>query len=59
MKYTLKLAKALCKGGAEGAIVGSAFVKIVESNLDKPTKMVRSLSDLAEKLKAATLRANL
>ena len=41
--------------GAEGAIVGSAFVKIVEDNLGKPARLVKDISTLAEKLKAATL----
>lgn len=41
--------------GAEGAIVGSAFVEIVEGNLGKPARMVKEISVLAEKLKAATI----
>ncbi len=41
--------------GAEGAIVGSAFVETVEKNLDRPNEMIKELSILAEKLKAATL----
>jgi tryptophan synthase alpha chain len=46
----------ILKCGAEGAIVGSAFVNIVEKNLDKPRKMINDISDLAEKLKAVTLK---
>ncbi len=42
--------------GAEGAIVGSAFVKIVENNLDNSVKLMDDVSTFAEKLKAATLR---
>jgi len=42
--------------GAEGAIVGSAFVKIVENNLDRPTRLIEDISALAKKLKVATLR---
>lgn len=43
--------------GAEGAIVGSAFVKIVEDNLGRPAEMIKEISVLAEKLKAATMRS--
>ena len=42
--------------GAEGAIVGSAFMKIVENNLDNSVKLIDDVSMFAEKLKAATLR---
>ncbi len=45
--------------GAEGAIVGSAFVKIIENNLNNPTVFINKISMLAEKLKAATTRRNL
>lgn len=45
--------------GAEGAIVGSAFVKIIENNLDRPPMMLENLSVLAEKLKAATIQKTL
>jgi len=41
--------------GAEGAIVGSAFVKIVENNLDKPKRLIKDISVLAKNLKIATL----
>ncbi|MFH0897415.1 MAG: tryptophan synthase subunit alpha [Candidatus Bathyarchaeota archaeon] len=41
--------------GAEGAIVGSAFVKIVENNLDTPARLIEDISALAKKLKTATL----
>jgi len=41
--------------GAEGAITGSAFVKIIEDNLDKPNRMVEEIRALAKKLKTATL----
>jgi len=41
--------------GAEGAIVGSAFVKIVENNLDRPIQLIEDALALAKRLKAATL----
>lgn len=41
--------------GAEGVIVGSAFVEIVENNLGSPARMIKDISVLAEKLKAATI----
>lgn len=41
--------------GVEGAIVGSAFVKIVEDNLNRPDRMVRDISELTKQLKATTL----
>ena len=48
--------KAVIGCGAEGAIVGSAFVKIVEDNLGKPSKIISDITTLAEKLKAATVK---
>jgi len=42
--------------GAEGAIVGSAFVRIIEDNLDKPNKMFKEITVLARELKIATLQ---
>jgi len=42
--------------GAEGAIAGSAFVKIIEDNLDKPDRMVEEIKVLSKELKAATSR---
>jgi len=42
--------------GADGAIVGSAFVKIIEDNLDNSTRLMDEISVFAQKLKAATLR---
>ncbi len=46
--------KALVKGGAEGVIVGSALVKIVEENLDNPSKCLEQLRSFAARLKEAT-----
>lgn len=48
--------KAMIMCGAEGAIVGSAFVKIVEDNLGEPPKIISGITALAEKLKAATVK---
>ncbi|GBC71760.1 Tryptophan synthase alpha chain [Candidatus Calditenuaceae archaeon HR02] len=45
---------ALVKGGAEGVIVGSALVKIVEQNLSNPSKCSEQLQSFAAKLKEAT-----
>ncbi len=39
---------------AEAAIVGSAFVRKVQNNLDNPDKMVEEVSALAQDLKSAT-----
>lgn len=44
---------AVIGSGADGAIVGSAFVKKVEANLNDPTKMADSLTELAKSLKEA------
>ncbi len=41
--------------GAEGAIVGSAFVRIVENNLDNSSRLIDNITILARNLKAATL----
>jgi tryptophan synthase alpha chain len=51
--------KAVISYGAEGAIVGSAFVKIVEEDLENPARIVDDVYAFAEKLKAATLRKTL
>jgi tryptophan synthase alpha chain len=42
------------KAGAEGAIVGSALVKIVEENLGEKNKMTSALKDFAAEMKKAT-----
>ncbi|MEM2088445.1 MAG: tryptophan synthase subunit alpha [Thermoproteota archaeon] len=42
--------------GAEGAIVGSAFVKIIENNLNNSAEFISKISMLAEKMKTATTR---
>lgn len=42
------------KNGAAGAISGSAVVKIIENNLDKPDVMLKALTEFVVKMKAAT-----
>ena len=46
----------LMRCGADGAIVGSAFVNLIAKNLDNEGRMFRELGKLAEDLKAATRR---
>jgi tryptophan synthase alpha chain len=40
--------------GADGAIVGSAFVKIVESNLSSPHRLLEHVKVFTQKLRSAT-----
>ncbi|WP_455367275.1 tryptophan synthase subunit alpha [[Eubacterium] cellulosolvens] len=47
--------KTVVNCGAEGAIVGSAFVKIVEKNNENPTQLQAEIESFTKKLKAATL----
>jgi tryptophan synthase alpha chain len=47
--------KTVSSCGAEGAIVGSAFVRIIEDNLGRPERMVENISELTRELKASTL----
>ncbi|MEQ5110319.1 tryptophan synthase subunit alpha [Providencia vermicola] len=42
------------KNGAAGAISGSAVVKIIENNLDKPDVMLKALTEFVTKMKVAT-----
>ena len=42
------------KAGAAGAIAGSATVKIIENNLNNPTKMLSELASFVKTMKAAT-----
>ncbi len=44
------------EAGAEGVIVGSAFINIVSRNLQNETQMLRELKETARELKKATLR---
>ena len=46
--------KEVIASGAEGAIVGSAFEKIIEANLGDKEKMLRELEGFARNLKEAT-----
>ena len=46
--------KEVIASGAEGAIVGSAFEKIIEANLGHKEKMLRELEGFARNLKEAT-----
>jgi len=46
--------RTVIKSGADGAIVGSAFVKIVDKYQNNIDKMVRTLKEKASKLKAET-----
>lgn len=43
----------LARGGAEGVIVGSALVKIVQENLSEPEKCENRLEEFAKRLKEA------
>ncbi|MCZ2845314.1 MAG: tryptophan synthase subunit alpha [Candidatus Bathyarchaeota archaeon] len=42
--------------GAEGTIVGSAFVKIIESNLQNSSKLLNQINLLAKELKSSTIK---
>jgi tryptophan synthase alpha chain len=46
--------RCIIKAGADGAIVGSAFVNIIDKNQGNADKMLGELSEMAHKLKAAT-----
>lgn len=46
--------KEAIKSGAAGAIAGSATVKIIESNLSQPQKMLSELANFVTQMKAAT-----
>ncbi len=50
--------KTVVNCGAEGAIVGSALVKIVEKNNENPTQLKKEIEDFTRKLKAATISKN-
>jgi tryptophan synthase alpha chain len=47
--------KIVLKCGANGAIVGSAFVRIVEENQKNIRKMIKGIEELAHKLKEACI----
>jgi len=46
--------KGILGAGADGVIVGSVFVNIINSNLSNPDKMLSELEETARKLKQAT-----
>ncbi len=48
--------KVAIESGADGAISGSAVVKIIEDNLDNPTKLLAQLGEFISSMKAATQR---
>lgn len=48
---------AALEAGAAGAISGSAIVKIIENNLDKPETMLAELASFVRTMKAATRRS--
>jgi tryptophan synthase alpha chain len=47
-------ARCIIEAGADGVIVGSAFVNIVQNNLSNVDKMLKEIEDAACKLKEAT-----
>lgn len=47
--------KRIIRAGANGVIVGSVFVNIINANLSKTDKMLTELEETARKLKTATL----
>lgn len=48
--------RSIIGAGANGVIVGSAFVNTINANLSNPDKMLAELEELARKLKVATLQ---
>ena len=46
--------KAVCRAGADGAIVGSAIVKIIEKNLKNKKQMLKKIENYVSSLKEAT-----
>jgi tryptophan synthase alpha chain len=48
--------KTVLESGADGVIVGSAFVKVIEENLDNQQQMLHKLGKLTKELKKATLK---
>jgi tryptophan synthase alpha chain len=47
--------KSIIEAGADGVIVGSAFVNIISRNRENPARMLQELGETARKLKRATL----
>lgn len=48
--------KTILESGADGVIVGSAFVKVIEENLDNQQQMLNKLGKLTKELKKGTLK---
>jgi len=48
--------KTVILNGADGAIVGSSFVKIIEENLENSKKMLNKIENHTKKLKKATVK---
>jgi len=48
--------KPIIEAGADGVVVGSAFVNIVQKNLNNPASTIKKLGQVASKLKAATIK---
>lgn len=46
--------KAVCKAGADGAIVGSAIVKLIEKNLKNKKLLIKKIENYVKSLKKAT-----
>ena len=46
--------KSICKAGADGAIVGSAIVKLIQNNLKNKPLMLKKIENYVKSLKAAT-----
>ena len=46
--------QSVCKSGADGAIVGSAVVKLIEKNLKNKKLMLKKIENYIQQLKAAT-----
>ncbi len=51
-------ARGIIEAGADGVIVGSAFVNIIQKNRGDIDKMLRELEELASQLKAATRKTH-
>jgi len=50
--------RSVINNGADGAIVGSAFVKIIENNLNNSSNLLSDISNFAMSLKSATITKN-
>ena len=46
--------KEICKAGADGAIVGSAIVKLIQNNLKNKSSMLKKIENYVKSLKSAT-----